>query len=205
MEGSQFCLTQGRGGRRLARLLVLLPRSLLALGGAEVAGFAPGARFSCGGLTDVALVGRLLQHDLHLDQLSLVVLHVLDERASGVVGAVNLLVDELLGEVLSEEAGEGGGGDVLGGEAEDVLDLLASIAAGELSNLEGIEAITVGSLKGKWVPMDHSKSKKHEGVGVYLAIAGNLVEKIRIVVFEHFTNQFVIVLIEELVTVCIRS
>ena len=87
MEGSQFCLTQGRGGRRLARLLVLLPRSLLALGGAEVAGFSPCASFRCGGLANVALVGRLLHHVLHLDQLSLVVLHVLDERASGVVGA----------------------------------------------------------------------------------------------------------------------
>ena len=53
--------------------------------------------------------------------------------------------------------------------------------------------------------MDHSKSKKHEGVAVYLAIASNLIEKIRIVVFEHFTHQLVIVLIDELVTVCIRS
>jgi len=47
---------------------------------------------------------------------------VLDERASGVLGAEQLLVDELLGVVLSEEGGEGGGGDVFGGEAEDVLD-----------------------------------------------------------------------------------
>jgi len=29
--------------------------------------------------------------------------------------------------VLSEEGGEGGGGDVLGGEAEDVSDLIARI------------------------------------------------------------------------------
>jgi len=49
-------------------------------------GFAPGARFRCGGLADVAFAGRL-QHGLHLVQLGLVVLHVLDERASGVVGA----------------------------------------------------------------------------------------------------------------------
>jgi len=53
--------------------------------------------------------------------------------------------------------------------------------------------------------MDHSKSKKHEGVGVNLAIAGNVLKKIRIVVFEHFTHQLVIVLIDELVTVCPRS
>ena len=73
----------------------------LALGGAEVAGFAPCASFRCGGLTDVALVGRLLQHVLHIDQLSLVILHVLDEHASGVVSAKDLLVDELNGEVFT--------------------------------------------------------------------------------------------------------
>ena len=57
---------------------------------------------------------------LHLQQLGLVVLRILDERASDVVGAEDLLlVDELFGEVLSEEGGEGGGGDVLGGEPED--------------------------------------------------------------------------------------
>jgi len=53
--------------------------------------------------------------------------------------------------------------------------------------------------------MDHSESKKHEGVTVYLAIASNGSKKLRIVVFEHFTHQLVIVLIDELVTVCIRS
>jgi len=63
----------------------------------------------------------------------------------------------------------------------------------------------ISGKKGKWVPMDHSKSKKHEGVAVCLAIASNGSKKIRIVVFEHFTHQLVIVLIEELVTVCIRS
>jgi len=89
MQNPQFCLTRWWTRRSLALLLVLLPRSLLALGAAEIAGFAPGARFRCGGLTDVALVGRL-QHVLHLDQLSLVVLHVLDELADGVVGAVDL-------------------------------------------------------------------------------------------------------------------
>jgi len=52
---------------------------------------------------------------------------VLDERASGVVGAEDVVIYELFGEVLSEEGGEGGGGDVGGGEAEDVLDLSARI------------------------------------------------------------------------------
>ena len=68
-----------------------------------------------------------LEDGLHLDQLGLVVLHVLDECASGVVDAKDLLVDELLGEVLSEEGGVGGGGDVLGGEAEDVYDFSARL------------------------------------------------------------------------------
>ena len=66
-------------------------------------------------------MSRFLQHGLNFDQLSLVILHVLDEPASGVVGAEDLLVDELFGEVLSEEGGVGGGGDVQGGEAEDLL------------------------------------------------------------------------------------
>ena len=115
-----------------------------------------------------------------------------------------MIVDELFGEVLSEEGREGGGGDVLGGEAEDVSDLFARIVVGAISILEGCKAISfIG--KGKWVPMDHSKSKKHEGVAVYLAIASNLSKKSRIVIFEHFTHQLVIVLIDELVTVCIRS
>jgi len=99
---------------------------------------------------------------------------VLDERASGVIDAKDLLVDKLFGEVLSEEGGEGGGGDVLRGEAEDVSDLSARIELGVLSYLEGCEALILGSLEGKWVSMDHSKSKKHEGVAVYLAIASNM-------------------------------
>ena len=57
----------------------------------------------------------------------------------------------------------------------------------------------------RWVLMDHSKSKKHEGVAVYLATSSNLSKKLRIVVFEHLTHQLVIVLIDELVTVCMRS
>jgi len=205
MQNPQFCLVRWWTRRRLANLLVLLPRRLLAFGGAEVAGFAPCASFRCGGLTDVALVGRLLQHVLHLDQLSLVVLHVLDERASVVIDAEDLLVDELLGKVLSEEGGEGGGGDVQGGEAEDVLDFVARLVLGRASILEGRVIIGVFSLDRKGVPMDYSKSKKHEGVAVFLALHGNLSKKIRIGVFEHFTHQLVIVLIEELVTVCIRS
>ena len=79
---------------------------------------------------DVAFSSRLLQHVLNINQLSLVVLHVLDEGASGAVGAEDLLVDKLLGEVLSEEGGEGGGGDVGGGEAEDLSDLYARIELG---------------------------------------------------------------------------
>jgi len=204
MQNPQVCLTRWWARRRFARLLVILPRRLLALGGAEVAGFAPSARFRCGGLTDVTLVGRL-QHSLHLDQLSLVVLHVLDERASGVVGAEDLLVDKLLGEVLSEEGGEGGGGDVGGGEPEDVSDFSACIELGMLSKLKRSVALKLSSIKRKWVPMDHSKSKKHEGVAVYLASASNLSKKIRIVEFEHFTHQLVIVLIDPLVAVCKRS
>ena len=86
-----------------------------------------------------------------------------------------------------------------------MLDLLARIEFGVLCKLEGCVALDVFIGKGKWVPMDHSKSKKHEGVAVFLAIASNLLKKIRIVEFEHFTHQLVIVLIEELVTVCIRS
>ena len=53
--------------------------------------------------------------------------------------------------------------------------------------------------------MDHSKSKKHEGLAVYLALLSNKSKKTRIPVFEHFTHQLVIVLIDELVAVCIRS
>ena len=135
-------------------------------------------------------------------QLSLVVLHVFYEGADGVVGAVDLVV--FGGEGVEEEGGEGDGGDVLGGEAEDLSDLPAGIELGVLSNLKGCEALT-SSFKGKWVPMDHSKSKKHVGVAVFLAAASNILKKIRIVVFEHFTHQLVIMLIDELVTDCMRS
>ena len=148
-------------------------------------------------------MSRFLQHGLNFDQLSLVVLHVLDELASGVVGAEDLLVDKLFGEVLSEEGGEGGGGDVLGGEPEDVSDLFARIVLGLLSCLKR-RVMCLCLEEGKWVPMDHSKSKKHEGVAVCLANASNLSKKIRIVVFEHFTHQLVIALIDELVAVCPR-
>jgi len=81
----------------------------------------------------VALASRL-EDGLNFDQLSLVVLHVLDELADGVVGAVDLVV--LGGEGLEEEGGEGGGGDVLGGEAEDVFDFVARIELGLLSHLK---------------------------------------------------------------------
>ena len=86
------------------------------------------------------------------------------------------------------------------------MDLFARIVLGRLSILEGRVIIGgVFSLEGKWMPMDHPKSKKHEGVAVFLAIASNTLKKSRIEVFEHFTHQLVIVLIDELVTVCIRS
>jgi len=86
VQGAEGGRGDGRGCRRLARLLVLLPRRLHAGEGAVKCAFAPCARFGGGGAAYVALSSRL-EHGLHLDQLSLVVLHVLDERASGVVGA----------------------------------------------------------------------------------------------------------------------
>jgi len=49
--------------------------------------------------------------------------------------------------------------------------------------------------------MDHSKSKKHDVVAVYLASASNKSKKFRIEVFEHFTHQLVIMFIDELVAV----
>jgi len=60
MQNPQFCFTRWWTRRRLARLLVLLPRRFLALGAAEVAGFAPGARFRRGGFAHVALTSRFL-------------------------------------------------------------------------------------------------------------------------------------------------
>jgi len=79
---------------------------------------------------------RGLQNVINLDQLGLVVLHVLDELADSVVRAVDLLLNKLFGKVFSEEGGEGGAGDVLGGEAEDVSDLFARIDLGRLGILE---------------------------------------------------------------------
>ena len=96
-----------------------------------------------------AISSQFLHHVLYFNQLGLVVLHVLYERASGVVGAEDLLVDELFGEVLSEEGGEGGGGDVQGGETEDVLDLYARIELGVLSILDGCVAMDVFRGEGK--------------------------------------------------------
>jgi len=71
---------------------------------------------------------------------------VLDERADVVVGAVDLVV--LGGEGVEEEGGEWGGGDVVGGEAEDVSDLFARIELGMLSNLEEASNMSL-SLGGK--------------------------------------------------------
>ena len=86
MEGSEGGGGGGRGGRGFARLLMLLPRRLHAGEGAVERVLAPCAWFGGGGAADVALASRL-EDRLNFDQLSLVVLHVLDERASGVVGA----------------------------------------------------------------------------------------------------------------------
>jgi len=133
VEGAKGGRGGGRGGRGLARLLVLLPLRPLALGGAVKCAFAPCARFGWEGAADVALASRL-EDRLNFDQLSLVVLHVLDELADGVVGAVDLLV--FGGEGLEEEGGERGGGDVLGGEAKDFDDLFARIELGLLSHLK---------------------------------------------------------------------
>jgi len=104
----------------------------LAGGGAVEGAFAPCARFGGEGAADVALAGRL-QDGLHLDQLGLVVLHVFYEGADGVVGAVDIVM--FGGEELEEEGGEGGGGDVLGGEPENLYDLFARIELGVLSIL----------------------------------------------------------------------
>jgi len=202
VEGSEGGGGGGRGGRGFARLLMLLPRRLHAGEGAVERVLAPCARFGAQGAADVALAGWL-EDGLNFDQLGLVVLHVLDERASGVVGAKDLVV--FGGEGLEEEGGKGGAGDVLGGEPEDVSDLFARIVLGVLSILDGCVAMDVFRGEGKWESMDHSKSKKHEGVVVYLAIASNTSKKIRIAVFEHFTHQLVIMLIDPLVAVCIRS
>jgi len=129
---------------------------------------------------------------------------VLDELADDVVGAVDLVV--LGGERLEEEGGEGGGGDVLGGEAEDVYDLSACFAVfGMVKQTSACGPMSWNVTERRGVSMDHSKSKKHEGIAVYLAIASNGLKKIGIVVFEHFTHQLVIVLVDEFVAVCIRS
>ena len=61
---------------------------------------------------------------------------MLDERADGVVGAVDLVV--LGGEVVEEEGGEGGGGDVGEGEAKDVSDFVTRIKI--FGTLEGSAA-----------------------------------------------------------------
>jgi len=174
----------------------------LAGGGAVERAFAPCARFGGEGAADVALASRL-EDGLNFDQLSLVVLHVLDELADGVVGAVDLVM--FGGEGSEEEGGKGGGGDVLGGETKDFDDFSARIELGRLGKFESSVASRISGSKGRWVLIDHSNSKKHEGVAVVLALLSKQSKKIRIVVFEHFTHQLVIVLIEELVAVCPRS
>ena len=44
---------------------------------------------------------------------------------------------------------------------------------GRFGKLEHCVALNVFSVERRWVLMDHSKSKKHEGVAVYLAIASS--------------------------------
>ena len=203
VEGSELGFSRRHPRRRLARLLVLLPRRFQALGAAEVAGLALSARFCRGSLADDALAGRL-QHILHLDQLSLVVFHVLDKLADGIVGAVDLVV--LGGKGFEEEGGEGGAEDERGGEAEDLYDLSACFAVfGMVKQTSACGPMSRNVTERRGVAVDHSKSKKHEGLAVYLAIASKMLKKRRIAVFEHFTHQLVIVLVDELVTVCIRS
>ena len=100
------------------------------------------------GVADETLSSRP-QQVVGLNQLSLVVLHVLDELADGVVGAVDLVVFGWEG--LEEEGGKGGAGDVGGGEAEDLSDLFARIVLGRLGKLEHRVALVVFSGEGKWV------------------------------------------------------
>ena len=76
MHFSELGLSRRRTCRRLTRLLVLLPRRLLQLGRAVERAIAPCARFRAQGAADVAFASRL-EDDLHLNQLSLVVLQVL--------------------------------------------------------------------------------------------------------------------------------
>ena len=80
-------------------------------------------------------------------------------KLANLIECAKVFIDELLGEVLSEEGGKGGGGEMGGGEAEDLDDFFARIVVGALSKLKSSVAI-VCSRKGKWVPMDHSKSKE---------------------------------------------
>ena len=78
-----------------------------------------------------------------------------------------------------------------GGEAENLSDFSARIALGVLSQLKRVEALGLGSFKGKWVPMDHSKSKKHEGLAVVLTMASNTLKKIRIHVLDEMADGVV--------------
>ena len=119
----------------LPRLLVLLPLGTSGTRGSSRTRVLHAQGFSPRGAADRRTCeSSRLEDGLHLDQLSLVILHVLDELADSVVGAVDLVVFGREG--LEEEGGEGGAGDVLGGEAEDVSDLTARIELGLLSKLK---------------------------------------------------------------------
>jgi len=99
--------------------------------------------------------------------------------------------------VLSEEGGEGGGGDVGGGEAENLDNLSARILV--LSKI--MEPWWLQEQEGAGGSFEEQETRGC----VYLTIHSNTSKKIRIAVFEHFTHQLVIVLVDELVTVCPRS
>jgi len=113
---------------------------------------------------------------------------VLDELADGVVGAVDLMV--LGGEGLEEEGEKGGRGDVLGGEAEDVYDLSACFAAfGMVKQTSTCGPMSRNVTERRRVSMDHSKSKKHEGLAVFLAVSSNISKKLRIVVLLYLSTS----------------
>ena len=66
---------------------------------------------------------------------------------------------------------------------------MARIELGVLCPLEGCFRVNcVLNGEGWLVSMDYAKSKKQEGVAVYLALAGNTLKKKIIVEFEHLDD-----------------
>ena len=104
---------------------------------------------------------------------------MLDELADGVVGAVDLVV--LGGKGFEEEGGEGGGGDVLGGEAEDVSDFSARIELGVLSHLKRL-------VPWCWVVLRESGCRIiRRARNTRELVFPIMLKQIRIPVFEYFT------------------